>query len=108
VVGEVKRSGGIVIGERDSLSIIQAIAMAEGLLPTASAKDARIIRPVPGANRLEIPVNLKAIMAGKKVDISLQAEDIVLIPNSYAKSSFKRTLDTTLSTLTSMIIYRGW
>lgn len=108
VVGEVRKSGGFVIGDRESISLIQAIAMAEGLTPTASPKQARIIRPTAGAKRTEIPINLRDIMAGKKVDVPLQADDIILVPNSAAKSSFKRTLDTTLSTLTSMVIYRGW
>ena len=108
VVGEVRKSGGFVFPERESISILQAIAMADGVLPNASAKSARIIRPVVGSNRLEIPINLRDILAGKSVDVPLQPDDILFIPSSYAKSTFRRSLETTISTLTSMAIYRGW
>jgi polysaccharide export outer membrane protein len=108
VVGEVKKSGGFVFPERESVSVLQAIAMAEGVSATASSKHARIIRPVADSKRLEIPIDLRAILAGKSVDVSMQPEDILFIPNSYAKSTFRRTLDTTLSTISSMIVYRGW
>jgi polysaccharide biosynthesis/export protein len=108
VVGEVRKSGGFVFPERESVSVLQAIAMADGVAPTASTKNARIYRPVVGSNRVEIAVNLRDILAGKSIDVPLQPDDILFIPNSYAKSTLRRTLETTLSTLTSMVIYRGW
>jgi polysaccharide biosynthesis/export protein len=108
VVGEVKKSGGFVLPERESISVLQAIAMAEGVSPTASTKNSRIIRPVVGSNRLEIKFNLSDIMAGKSADIPLQPEDILFIPNNFAKSTFRRTLDTAIYTLMNAAIYRGW
>ncbi len=108
VVGEVKKSGGFVFPERESVSVLQAIAMAEGVSPTAATKNARIIRPVVGANRIEIAINLRNILAGKSADVPLQPDDILFVPNNYAKSAFRRTLETTIATATSMVIYRGW
>jgi polysaccharide biosynthesis/export protein len=108
VIGEVKRSGGFVLGERTTISALQAIAMAEGLAQFAKPSDARIIRPIAGSNRLEIPINLKDILAGKTADVPLQAEDIMFVPNSYAKSAFRRTMDATLQAITGIVIYRGW
>jgi polysaccharide export outer membrane protein len=108
VMGEVNKPGGFVLAEREATSILQVLAMAQGLTPTAAAKSARIIRPVVGSNRLEIPVNVKDILAGKKVDIPLKAEDILVVPSSYARSAWRRTLDQAISTATGVVIYRGW
>ena len=36
--------------------------------------------------RLEIPVDIGAVMKGKKEDVAILANDIVILPNSTAKS----------------------
>lgn len=108
VIGEVGQAGGFILAEREALSVLQAIAMAQGLRPTAASKNARIIRPVAGSNAIQVVVNLKDILAGKKADIFMQPEDILFVPNSYAKGALRSTLDTVLRTVTSSTIYRGW
>jgi len=45
------------------------------------------------------------MFASKAPDVRLQAEDIVFIPNSAAKSAGKRSLDAIISTATGLIIY---
>jgi polysaccharide export outer membrane protein len=107
VIGDVKRAGGFVL-EREKVSVIQALAMANGLEPTASPHNAKIIRSTAGENRTEIPVNLKEILAGRKPDVPLQPEDILFVPNSYAKSAWRRSLDTAVQALTGVVIYRGF
>jgi polysaccharide biosynthesis/export protein len=60
VVGSVKRSGGFVLGERETISTLQALALADGADRTASLKHAKIMRAVPGSDqREEIPVDLR-------------------------------------------------
>ncbi len=41
VIGEVKRSGGFVLGEHEVISVLQALSLAEGLNTTADARHAR-------------------------------------------------------------------
>jgi polysaccharide biosynthesis/export protein len=108
VIGEVGQAGGFVLAEREALSVLQAIAMAQGLTSNAATKKARIIRPVVGSNRIEIAVNLKDILAGKKEDILMLPEDILFVPNSYAKGALRSTLDTIIRTATSASIYRRY
>jgi len=105
-IGQVSKQGGYVLQEKEHTSILQLIAMAGGLGPLANAKAARIIRPVPGSTRIEVPVNVKDIMAGKAKDQLLQAEDILYVPDSYVKSTFKRTLDSAIQITTGLAIYR--
>jgi polysaccharide biosynthesis/export protein len=88
VEGEVKMPGGFMLKTNENVSVLQAIAMAEGLTRTASKGHARIMRTdqLTGA-RTEIPINLDKILAGGAVDPVLQPKDVVFIPNNAAKSA---------------------
>ena len=48
VIGAVKRAGGFVLSEREQISVLQALSMAEGLDRVASAPNARILRAAGG------------------------------------------------------------
>jgi len=106
VMGEVRKPGAFALNDRRTISTIEALARAEGLGSTAASKDAKIIRPVPGANRIEIAVNVRDVLAGKTKDVMLQPDDILYVPNSYAKGALRRTLESVVQMTTGMIIYR--
>ena len=106
VMGEVRKPGGFALNNRRTISIIEALARAEGPGPTAKVKDAKIIRAVPGSNRIEIAVNLQDVLHGKAKDVMLQPDDILYVPTSYAKSTVRRTLDTVIQMTTGAVIYR--
>ena len=108
VIGDVHRSGGFPISSHSSMSVLQAISLAEGLGPNDSSKNARILRPVPGGDGkpTEIPVNVRAIFAGKAPDPPLFAEDILYIPNSTAKAGAKRAAEISLQVATGVLVYR--
>ena len=107
VIGEVKKAGGFVLQERATISGLQALAMAEGFTPAAAPQRAMIIRQPPGAERVEIAANLKDIISGKKPDIALQPDDILLVPTNVAKNAFVKTVQTALQAAASAAIYRG-
>ena len=107
VMGEVKKPGGFALNDRGrTISLIEIVARAEGTNPTAALKQTKIIRPVPGAERIEITVNLGDVLKGKTKDIMLQPDDILYVPNSYAKNAFRRTVDSVVTTAVGMAIYR--
>ena len=107
VIGAVKRSGGFVLGENETLSALQALALAEGLDRFAAPQSARIMRRAPGSStRTEIPVNIKTLMAGKTADMALRAEDILFIPTSAGKAAAVRGLESALQIGTGIAIYR--
>ena len=108
VVGDVHRAGGFPISSHSSMSVLQAISLAEGLGPNDSSRNARILRPAPGGDGkpTEIPVNVQAIFAGKAPDPPLFAEDILYIPNSSAKAGAKRAAEISLQVATGVLIYR--
>ena len=107
VIGEVRRSGGFVLGEHKSISVLEALSMAEGLNTTADTRHAKILRLNRGADqREELPVDVKSLLAGKKQDVSLQAEDILFIPGSTGKKAALRALEAVVQTGTGMAIWR--
>lgn len=106
VVGDVKKPGGFVLRNNENISVLQALALAEGLNRTAARKQTRIIRTDSEGWRSEIGVNLDKILAGKSADPFLQPNDIVFVPNSAARSAFYRGLEAAVGTLSGIIIYR--
>ena len=107
VVGDVHRSGGFPLQSHGSISLLQAVSLAEGLGPNASASHARILRPVPGneGKPQEIPVDVKQIFAGKSADVPLYANDILFIPNSAAKTGARRAAEAILQVAMGVAIY---
>ena len=94
VIGEVKRAGGFVLGEHQSISVLQALALAEGLNTTADARHAQILRLEPNATeREEMAVDLKDVLRGKKSDVALRGDDILFIPTSTGRKATLRAIE---------------
>ncbi len=107
VVGAVKRAGGFVLKERETISALQALALAGGLDKKSSAKNARILRPAQGGEEpVELAINLKKVMAGKSSDLLLRREDILFVPRSGAKVAAAKAADAALRTVSGLLIWR--
>src|SRR3990172_2243147 len=76
VTGDVNQPGGFALTDYDSVSTIQAVAMAGGTKKTASLKQAVIIRRDAAGNRVEEKVDLKRVLQGKSAEAKLEANDI--------------------------------
>jgi polysaccharide export outer membrane protein len=107
VVGEVKKPGGFVLKTNENISVIQALALAEGLTRTSARSHVRIIR-TDGATgaRTETPINLDKILAGKLPDPILLPKDILFVPNSTGRSVLYRGAEAALGVGTGLAIYR--
>ena len=107
VTGEVKKSGGFILGEQQSMSVLQAVSLAEGLGQTADKKHAKILRLDPAADRrVEIAVNLKGILEGKSTDVTLQGNDILFVPGNAGKKIALRVIEAAIQTGSGVAIYR--
>jgi polysaccharide export outer membrane protein len=106
VVGAVKRPGGFTVKGNEQMSLLKAIALAEGLSSTSSRGHTRIIRTDEGSGkRSEIPVELGKILDGKAPDMNLQAADIVFVPSSMGKTVLFRSTDAVVNTATGLAIF---
>jgi len=85
VTGEVKSPGSFTLKEGTTLR--QAVSLAQGLTFNAKGAQAVIFREDPAlGSRKEIKVDITAVINGKKEDIPLQANDVIIVPNSRTKS----------------------
>jgi polysaccharide biosynthesis/export protein len=107
VVGDVKKAGGFPLGGKPSLSVLQALALAEGLDVRAAPGRARILRPgtAPGTEK-QIPVDLKKILQGKAEDVVLHPNDILFVPDNAMKSISARTIEAAIQIGTGLAIFR--
>ena len=107
VVGEVNKPGGYVLKSNESISLLQAIALAEGTTHTAAGGRTRIIRTDSATGeRTELAVNLKKVLAGRSPDPVLRPRDIVFVPNSSSKAALFRSTQGIMATATAAAIYR--
>jgi polysaccharide export outer membrane protein len=107
VVGEVSKPGGFVLQNNETISILQALALAQGTTHTSAISQARIIRTdSTTGKRIEIPINLGKIFSGKRPDILLEPKDVVFVPNSAAKSMLYRGSEAAIQTAAGVAIYK--
>src|SRR5579863_6214330 len=104
VVGDVMRPGGYPMDHDGQVSVLQAVALAQGITPTAAKSSAKLIRTTT-SGRQEIPVNLKKILQSKNTDLAMQDNDILFIPTSAAKNALK-DVELALPAAASATVYR--
>ncbi len=107
VVGDVEHPSGFVMDNNDSMTVLQALAMAQGAKGTASLSKALLIRQGP-RGREEQPVNLKLMLEAKAADIPMRTEDILFVPNSVSKSAGKKALEAIVQTAVGVAIYHPY
>jgi polysaccharide biosynthesis/export protein len=106
VVGAVKRPGGFTVKGNEQMSLLKAIALAEGLSSTSAKGRTRIIRTDEGSGkRSEIAVDVGKILDGKAPDMNLQAADIVFVPNSAGKSVLYKGTEAVVATASGLVIF---
>lgn len=105
VVGDVQKPSGIAMAN-PNLTVLQAIALAQGTNPNAALDKARLVRKT-GDGEKYIPLHLKKMLAAKIPDLRVQADDVIFVPNSTVKTGFKRGLEAAVEAVTGVIIYRG-
>ena len=105
VIGEVKKAGGFLLKTNESVSVLQALAMAEGLTATAAKSKAVIIRRDSSGGREEIAINLGKLLKGKVDDPLLQENDIIFVPNSTGKTVLLRGIQEAVRTISGYLIF---
>jgi polysaccharide biosynthesis/export protein len=105
VVGDVRRPGGFPLNRGEPVSVLQAVALAEGLQPTAAKDRARIIRHASGnsRDRQEVAVDLNELLDGRAVDPPLRPGDVLFVPNSRTRSMARGAWDAFLR----VVSFRG-
>jgi len=104
VVGDVGKPGGFLIENNDRLTVLQAVALAQGTNKTAALNQAKLIRKTE-TGREEMPVPLKKILSNNAADETLADGDILFVPTSQAKNAAYRGMETALQMATGVVVY---
>jgi polysaccharide biosynthesis/export protein len=106
VLGEVHKPGGFLLHDGESISVLQALSLAEGPERTAGTKHARLLRPVQGQGvRSERDIDLAKILSGHAADVPLAADDVLFVPSSAPRSAAMRALEAALQMGTGVVIW---
>ncbi len=84
VMGNVKKPGAFPVQDGFDTTVMQMLALAEGLMPFAN-RQAFIYRREATGEKNEIPVALDKIMKRQAPDVTLAANDILYIPDNHGK-----------------------
>ena len=108
VIGNVRKPGAFPVQNGGETTVLEMLALAEGLAPYAT-KDAYIYRREASGTKTEIPIQLEKIMKRQSPDVALAANDILYIPDNKGKRATISTLDRIASfgatTATGVIVY---
>jgi len=107
VVGAVVKPGGFVYPDQSAgMTVLQALALAEGPTSIASKRHALIVRRISDSTeRKEIPVDLSRILARHGPDIPMLANDVLFIPVSGAKQTLHAAGEVAMATVNGVAVY---
>jgi len=105
VVGDVRQPGGFAMENGNDITVLKAIALAQGTNPNAALNAARLIRKTPEGPK-DVPLPLKQILAAKAPDLQLQQDDVVFVPGSAGMSAAKKGAEAILQMATGIAIWR--
>jgi polysaccharide export outer membrane protein len=86
VLGAVTRPGGYVMQEHGSLSLLEAVSLANGTSLSASVRTIYVLRRQANGAAVTISLPYDRIAHGRRSDFALNPRDIVYVPTSKVKT----------------------
>ena len=104
VVGAVQKPGGFLLeNDLDRMTMLKMLSLAGGPTNTAKTKNAVILRKNPDTGqRDQVPVDLGKVLHLKSADVTLQANDILFVPDSNGLKALHRAGDVALTLTTGV------
>lgn len=105
VGGNVSRPGAYPICESNHTTLSQVIALAQGTKPNSYTNRTLLLRSSGTGTRVVQKVKLDEVLRGRKVDITMQPDDILFIPPSILKAAGKTALTAAVGFATQAYFY---
>ena len=83
VTGRVKKPGSYRIGDNEKLTVYGAILQSGGFDHFASTGNVHVLRAMPDGTKAKLPVSIKDVQKGRRPDVILQPNDIVVVPEKW-------------------------
>ncbi|MGH9720013.1 MAG: polysaccharide biosynthesis/export family protein [Bryobacteraceae bacterium] len=111
VVGNVRKPGAFSLRDGPETSVMKLLALTEGLTQFAGRQAYIYRREGAGGSKNEIPIELRKIMERKSPDVTLQANDILYIPDNTGRraalSAIERVLLFGSTAGATALVYRA-
>ena len=85
LLGGVNKPGALLINNEEPLTVLRAVSLSGGVLPSVGSKAYLLRTTGPGDAKTEIALNLQRIMRHREPDPLLQANDVIFVPDSKTK-----------------------
>src|ERR1700677_431023 len=105
VGGNVTRPGAFPLCESNHTTLSQVIALAQGTKPNSYSQRTILMRSSANGTRVVQNVKLEDVLRGKKVDITMQPDDILYVPPSILKAAAKTALTAAVGFATQAFFY---
>ena len=93
VGGNVGRPGAYPLCESNHTTLSEVIALAQGAKPSSSTQSTLLLRSSGNGTRVVQTVKLDSVLRGRKLDITMQPDDIVFVPAEHTQSGGKNCFD---------------
>jgi polysaccharide export outer membrane protein len=103
--GNVGRPGAFPICESNHTTLSQVIALAQGTKPSTWTQKTLLLRTTGNGTRVVQTVKLDDVLRGRRVDITMQPDDIVFVPPSILKAAGKQALTAAIGFATQAYFY---
>jgi polysaccharide biosynthesis/export protein len=105
VGGNVGRPGAFPLCESNHTTLSEVIALAQGTRPNSYTNKTLLLRTSGNGTRVVQTVKLEDVLRGKKVDITMQPDDILFIPPSVLKAAGKTAIVAAIGFATQAYFY---
>ena len=93
VIGNVKKPGAYPVQDGSETTVLEVLALAEGLAPYSSKQAYIYRREALSSVKHEIPIQLERIMERKAPDVPLLADDILYVPDNKGRRATMTALE---------------
>jgi polysaccharide biosynthesis/export protein len=107
IIGDVGRPGGFLVEHNDRLTVLQALALAQGANQTASLGATQLMRKTE-SGRLQYGLDLKKVLKGESPDLLLADGDVLYVPVSYKKVYSLRAIEAMIAAGTQIAIFKSY
>jgi len=82
LLGQLKKPGTYEFPQNGKMTLLEAIAKAEGFTDIANLREIKLVRTLPDGKQITMRVNAEKILGGQETDITLEEGDLVTVPES--------------------------
>jgi len=82
LLGQLKKPGTYKFPVNGRMTLLEAVAKAEGFTDIASLDKVKVVRTLPDNRQISVRINANNIIGGREPDLELEEGDLITVPES--------------------------